>query len=185
MATQLVIPSLEHLDSYAKALESGWSPNNMRQEQGMEEFAKIKADPIAFLASLDNTKDLGEPIPMPDGTTVPRLPGYRRWIWDGEFCGSIGFRWQWGTEALPPYCLGHIGYAVVPWKRRQGAATQGLLQLLPDATALGLSYVELTVAHDNAISQRVIEKCGGVFVEAFPLPAAYGEGTEWRYRIAV
>lgn len=185
MAMQLVTPSLEYIDSYAKALESGWSPNNMRQEQGMEELAKIKADPVAFLASLDSTKVLGDPISMPDGTFVARLPGYRRWLWDGEFCGSIGFRWQKGTEALPPYCLGHIGYAVVPWKRRLGAATQGLQQLLRDAKALGMSYVELTVAHDNAISKRVIEKCGGVFIEAFPLPAAYGEGTEWRYRISV
>lgn len=185
MDLQLVTPSPEHLASYSKALETGWSPNNMRQEAGMEELQKIKADAVAFLKSLDSTKELGDPIPMPDGTFVPRLPGYRRWLWDGEFCGSIGFRWQWGTEALPPYCLGHIGYAVVPWKRRKGYATQGLQQLLPDAKALGLSYVELTVAHDNTISQRVIEKCGGKFIDAFPLPAAYGEGTEWRYRIAV
>ena len=26
---------------------------------------------------------------MPDGSFVPRLPGYRRWLWDGKFCGSI------------------------------------------------------------------------------------------------
>jgi predicted acetyltransferase len=182
---QLVVPGLEHTDSYVKALETGWSPNNMRPEAAREELTKIKADRSAFLASLDSTKFAGDPVPMPDGTTIARLPGYRRWMWDGEFCGSIGFRWQWNTEALPPYCLGHIGYAVVPWKRRQGIATQGLQQLLPDAKALGLSYVELTVAHDNAISQRVIDKCGGVFIEAFPLPAAYGEGTEWRYRIAI
>jgi predicted acetyltransferase len=190
MMTRLVTPSLEHLGSYAKALKTGWSPNNMNLQAGFDELKKIEADPAAFLASLDSTKVLGDPIPLPDGTTVPRLPGYRRWIWEGddasgEFCGSIGFRWQWGTEALPPYCLGHIGYAVVPWKRRLGHATQGLQLLLPDAKALGLSYVELTVAHDNIISQCVIEKCGGVFIEAFPLPAAYGEGTEWRYRISI
>jgi predicted acetyltransferase len=41
-------------------------------------------------------------------------------MWDGEFCGSIGLRWLPGTEELPPHCLGHIGYAVVPWKRRLG-----------------------------------------------------------------
>jgi predicted acetyltransferase len=190
MTTRLVTPSLAHLDSYSAALARGWSPNNMRAEQGLEELAKIKDDPAAFLASLDNTKVLGDPIPMPDGTRVPRLPGYRRWMWDGddaggEFCGSIGFRWQWGTEVLPPYCLGHIGYAVVPWKRRLGHATHSLQLLLPEAKALGLTYVELTVAHDNTISQRVIEKCGGVFIKTFPLPASYGQGTEWLYRIAI
>jgi len=35
-------------------------------------------------------------------------------MWDGEFCGQIAFRWQPGTEALPPHCLGHVGYSVVP-----------------------------------------------------------------------
>jgi predicted acetyltransferase len=43
----------------------------------------------------------GNPMTLLDGTRVPRIPGYRRWMWDGEFCGSIGFRWQPGTEALP------------------------------------------------------------------------------------
>ena len=54
-------------------------------------------------------------------------------MWDGEFCGSIGFRWQPGTSTLPPYVLGHIGYAVVPWKRGRGYATQALALLLPEA----------------------------------------------------
>ena len=59
-------------------------------------------------------------------------------MWDGEFCGSIGFRWQPGTSALPPYCLGHIGYSVVPWKQRRGYATKALALLLPDARKEGL-----------------------------------------------
>src|SRR5262245_61283902 len=45
------------------------------------------------------------------------LPGFSRWMWDGECCGSIGFRWQPGTDVLPPHYLGHIGYAVVPCER--------------------------------------------------------------------
>ena len=65
-------------------------------------------------------------------------------MWDGEFCGSIGFRWQPGTEVLPPHCLGHIGYAVVPWKKRRGHATRALAAMLPLARAEGLGYVELT-----------------------------------------
>jgi len=70
-------------------------------------------------------------------------------MWDGEFCGSIGFRWQPGTTALPPYCLGHIGYSAVPWKRGNGYATTALRLLLSDARARGLAFVELTTDADN------------------------------------
>jgi predicted acetyltransferase len=127
----------------------------------------------------------GSPITLLDGTRVPRIPGYRRWMWDGEFCGSIGFRWQPGTEALPPYCLGHIGYTVVPWKRQRGYATQALRETLRDAAAEGLRYVELTTETDNVVSQRVIETNGGVFVEEFTALPGLGGKRGFRYRIAL
>lgn len=121
-----------------------------------EELVKIAHDPDAFLASLVDREAKGEPIKMPDGSEVARLPGYRRWMWDGEFCGSIGFRWQKGTEALPAHVIGHIGYAIGPWKRRLGYATEALRLLLPDAPAQGLRYVELTMNPENVASQRVV-----------------------------
>lgn len=123
---QLVWPSQEHLSSYIAALERGWSPNNLRPEAGREELVLIQADPERFLASLVDPEAKGPPVALPDGGTVPRLPGYRRWMWDGEFCGSIQLRWQPGTNALPEYCLGHIGYAVVPWKSGRGYARTAL-----------------------------------------------------------
>ncbi|TIX68141.1 MAG: GNAT family N-acetyltransferase, partial [Mesorhizobium sp.] len=109
---EIVKPALEHLPSYKAALERGWSPDNVRLEEATrEQLAAIEEDPAAFLASLDDPEGRGPPITLPDGTTVPRLPGFRRWIWDGEAAGSIGFRWQPGTAALPSHVLGHIGYA--------------------------------------------------------------------------
>jgi predicted acetyltransferase len=125
----------------------------------------------------------GDPIVLADGSSVPRLPGYERWIWDGEFCGRIGFRWQPGTEALPPTCLGHIGYSVVPWKQRRGYATRALRLLLPDARAEGLRYVEITTEPDNLPSQRVIEANGGVLLEPFTKPVGLGGTPGLRYRI--
>ena len=127
----------------------------------------------------------GEPITLPDGTTVPRLPGYVRWLWDGEFCGSIGFRWQRGTESLPPTCLGHIGYAVVPWRRGRGYATRALREVLQDAGREGLRFVDVTTAPDNVASRRVIEANGGVMVEEFVTAVALGGKRQCRYRISV
>jgi predicted acetyltransferase len=104
-------------------------------------------------------------------------------MWDGEFCGTIGFRWRPGTETLPPTCLGHIGYAVVPWKRGRGYATRALRLLLPEAKAEGLRYVEITTEPDNPASMRVIEKNGGILVEAFTKVSELGGGAGLRYRI--
>jgi predicted acetyltransferase len=181
---KLVWPSSEYLPSYVTALERGWSPDNLRAEvAAREELVRIAADAAAFLASLVDIEATGSPITLPNGTTVPRLPGYRRWLWDGEFCGSIGFRWQRGTEALPPHCLGHIGYSVVPWKQRRGYATSALREVLEDAKARGLQYVEITTAVENAPSTRVIEANGGIFVEEFVTPDALGGVRELRYRV--
>ena len=117
-ALRLVRPAAEHLPSYIAALEAGWSASNINSAAfAAEEMAKIKAEPAAFLAQLDDPAGLGGPITLGDGRVVPRLPGFRRWMWDGALCGSIGFRHQPGTSQLPDYVLGHIGYGVVPWKR--------------------------------------------------------------------
>lgn len=181
---QIVKPALEHLPSYRAALERGWSPDNVRlMTATREELAAIDKDPEAFLAGLDDPEAKGPPIALPNGSKVPRLPGFRRWIWDGEAAGSIGLRWQLGTSALPPHVLGHIGYSVVPWKQRRGYATQALRLMLAEARAVGLDYVELTTDPDNPASGRVILANGGKLVRRFKKVAAYGEAESLLYRI--
>lgn len=182
----LVWPAREHLPGYIDAIERGWSADNIRGEvAAREELDRIRADPDAFLASLVDREPAGRTVTLLDGTKAPRIPGYRKWMWDGEFCGSIGLRWQPGTEALPPHCLGHIGYTVVPWKQRRGYATRALAEILKDAKAEGLRFVELTVEPDNLASRRVIETNGGVFVEEFITPAGLGSKRELRYRVVL
>jgi predicted acetyltransferase len=181
---QLLVPSLAHLEAYADALRRGWSPDNLRlEEAAREELALIEADPEGFVVRLNDREARGGPIILPDGSQVERLPGYRRWMWDGEFCGSINFRWQPGTSALPPHCLGHIGYAVVPWKRGRGYATRALALLLPEVRKEGLDYVELTTDPDNLPSQKVITSNGGFFVKRFRKAAAYGDVEALLFRI--
>ena len=180
----LIRPSAEHLPGYVAALRRGWTPDNERGGAAARaELAAIAADPAGFVAGLTDPEGKGPPIVLPDGSTARRLPGYRRWMWDGEFCGSIGFRWQPGTTDLPPHCLGHIGYSVVPWKRGRGYATLALKSILPEARAQGLDFVELTTDVTNVASQRVIQANGGVLFERFTKPAQYGGAEGLRYRI--
>lgn len=186
MTMELVWPSEHYLASYVSALKRGWSGDNIRGDPATkEELEKISQHPVAFLAGLVDREARGPPVELPDGSTARRLPGYRRWMWDGEFCGSIGFRWQPGTSELPPHVLGHIGYAVVPWKQRRGYARRALKGVLQEAKAEGLAYVELTADPDNIPSQRVITANGGVLVERFRKPAAYDATESLRYRIAL
>src|SRR4029079_2335588 len=138
-----------------------------------------------FIASLVDREARGAPVTLADGSKVNRIPGFRRWMWDGEFCGSIGFRWQRGPTDLPAHCLGHIGYSVVPWKQRRGYATEALRHLLGDARGERLRYVEITTDPDNVASQRVIEANGGVLVERFVKLPAFGGGPGLRYRIVL
>jgi predicted acetyltransferase len=182
--SRLVKPSAAFLPDYVRALECGWSPDNVRGDAAAKaQLAAIAADASGFLDSLDDPAARGAPIMLPDGTVVPRLPGFVRWIWDGDFVGSIGLRWQPGDESLPPHVLGHIGYAVVPWKRGLGHAKRALALLLPEARACGLAHVVLTTDPANLASQRVILACGGRLVERFRKHAALGGAEGLRYRI--
>lgn len=180
---ELVWPGPQHLPGYVHALEQGWSPDNLRPEAAAEQLARIAQDPVRFLAEQIDREAKGPPVILPNGQEVRRLPGYARWIWDGEFCGSISFRWQPGTTDLPPHCLGHIGYSVVPWKRNRGYATRALRLLLPETKHEGLAYVELIADADNLPSQRVIERNGGQLIERFRKSAEYGDKESLRFRI--
>ena len=180
----LLQPSPEALPNYVAALRRGWSPDNVRgKDAADEELAQIAEDPLAFIAKLDDPEARGPPVTLPDGSRVPRLPGYRRWVWDGEFCGSIGFRWRPGDSSLPAHVLGHVGYTIVPWKRGRGYATAALALLLPEARDLGLSHIDLTTDPDNIPSQRVVLNNGGELVERFRKPEMYGGGEALRFRI--
>jgi len=158
MTVRLTPPNLERMAEYAAALERGWSPSNERDVTG-ELLALYRRDPGALLDEMtrqDGTITLG------DGLVVPRLRSRVFWIDDGEVSGYLNLRWQPGTDALPPYCHGHIGYAVVPWKRRRGYATRALGLVLPVAREVGLPRLSITCDEDNEPSRRVIVANGAV-----------------------
>jgi predicted acetyltransferase len=155
----LRVPGRDLLPAYARALAGGWSPDSA-QDVSAAQLRAIAADPDAFLDKLRHSRGR---IRLDDGSLVPRLPGFVRWMDDGEVCGSINFRHQPGTEELPAYCSGHVGYSVAPWKRRRGIATAALALMLDEirAAGTGLRRVRITCDADNDASRRVIERNGG------------------------
>lgn len=163
-AITLVIPNAELLPGYADALRQGWSPNTM-VDVSADELAAVEADPQAFLADLTSP---GGVIRHADGSETPRLPSRLFWISDGAFCGAIGLRFQPGTEELPHFVPGHIGYSIVPWKQRRGYATAALALILPIARAEGLTRVVVSCDADNEASEKVIVANGGVLIGDVP-----------------
>lgn len=180
----LVSPAHEHLPSYLASMERGWSSESARTnaEAAAAERSEILADPDAYVEEMNHPTRHGRPIRLPSGLEVPRLHSERRWMWDGEYCGAISVRFEPGTHELPPHCLGHIGYAVVPWKRRLGYGTSALGQLLPIAREQGLAWVDLVTDADNVASQRVILANGGRRTGEYVVPPESGgfPAIQWR-----
>jgi predicted acetyltransferase len=159
MNLRLMPPSLASVAGYAAALEAGWSPDNER-DVSSEELDAIRRDAAEFICQLAPQDGFRT---LPSGARVPWLPGKVFWLDDGEFCGTINLRYAPGTERLPAHINGHVGYAVVPWKRRRGYATEALRLLLPVAREVGLRRLQITCDEDNEPSRRVIAAKGGVF----------------------
>jgi len=103
---ELVWPDVQYLPGYVHALQQGWSPDNLRPQTAVEHLARIEKDPAAFLRAQVDREAKGPPVTLPDNSTARRLPGYTLWMWDDEFCGSIGLRWQPGRRSCRPTVSG-------------------------------------------------------------------------------
>lgn len=181
---EIVRPEGRYLESYKSALIQSISSGTAAYLDRAEcELSEIETSPVAFLAKQDDPSALSGDIELSDGSFVPRLPGFTRWMWDGQVSGEINLRWKVGTTDLPPHCLGHIGYEVFSWKRNKGYASEALRQILPEAIKLGMPFVELTTDVDNFASQKVIKNNGGVLHEKFVKPAVHGGTDGLRFRI--
>jgi predicted acetyltransferase len=182
---ELVAPNVEQLPGYVDAVRRGYMSYRVLFGSTETLLALADENPQSVIDVLRDRSTDGL-LYHSDGTTSPRIPALFRWMWDGEFAGTIDVRWQPdGTGELPDHIPGHVGYGTVDWKRGRGYATQALAQLLPLAAAEGLTSIDLVTNIDNVASQRVVEKNGGVIVAEFTQCEGLGGGPAYRWRISL
>ncbi|MCU1246370.1 MAG: family N-acetyltransferase [Acidobacteria bacterium] len=65
---------------------------------------------------------------------------------------------------------GHINYMIRPSERGKGHGRRILELALPEAYAIGLDQILLTVLSDNPASESIIKACGGILTSTTDLP---------------
>lgn len=111
---------------------------------------------------LDEAKDKNLGINLKEGT-VPGTTFFL--ITDDEIIGCINIRHRLNEGLLNSG--GHIGYSIIPTKRRQGYATKLLKMGLEICKDLGIEKVLVTCDINNIGSAKTIEKCGGIFENTY------------------
>lgn len=175
MSAVLRRPSLAHLEDWRDALERGWSPSSAEPAEGARQLTAIASDARAFVDSRWDPEAAGPPILLPDGQEVQRLPSVTFVIWQGGFAGTLGLRWCPGSTELPPTCLGHFGYSVVPWRQGEGLATRAVQELRAWLPGVGLPFATAAVRASNPASVRVMEKAGAERTGATQEVPAFGD----------
>lgn len=169
MVFELLTPSLDLVPAYRVALQRGYSPDDVRgPDATVQSLNEIDANAAGYIRSLHHEQGRTALSERSLPVTVVR------WMWDGDFAGSIGLRWQAGAAACPDNALGNVAVSVVPWRRHRGYATRALALMCAEARSVGMTQVVITTLEENVASRRVIEKNGGVIVGSFERPGTYG-----------
>ena len=183
---ELITPSETNLDLYLAALRRELEMGEKPFHDSAEILEEAKNNRAELISSYTDIKG-GRTFLDEDGNERVALPAFTKWLYtpgDAEVSGTIQMRWQHGTTQLPPYCLGHIGYQIFPWKRGHGLATIQLAKMLEIVKSeVDLPYVDITTNIENKASQKVITKNGGKLIKEFSVVRSGAEKRAYLWRV--
>jgi predicted acetyltransferase len=167
------------------ALRSLQPTDDIPFKSAIAEF-KTEALPFQFVLGYDESIPFTawiEKLKMwPSGEGLPNVPNtFLVGVVDGKIVGRVSIRHY--LDDFLRKVGGHVGYGVVPNYRHRGYATEILRQSLPVCSSLGIDRVLLTCDVENVGSQKVIERCGGIFENTIENPQT--KGKERRYWIDI
>jgi predicted acetyltransferase len=174
MTIALTRPTTDLFDSWAAAVAEfdGGHVDGAGPAHGL---VPDRAAAEAFVAQAELFATPGAVLPE------DRVPCDHYWITDdSRVVGFIAFRREL-NDHLRRFG-GHIGYSVVPSRRREGIAREALRLVLARALAEGYDRVLLTCDDDNTGSIRTIEGAGGELEDVIDAPEQ-GEPRVRRYWI--
>src|SRR5690349_14662403 len=156
--TSLVIPSLDHYESWAECVAEFGDSTTERHGDGhwyLPEGLQTRTDRETYEVYLGLLHRMGrDPV-------EPQVPSDHWWIVEGEsVVGFVAIR-----HRLNDYLRnhgGHVGYSIRPSRRREGHASRALGLALRRCRDLGIDRALITCDDDNVASARTIEINGGV-----------------------
>lgn len=142
-------------------------------------------DLLATMSDPDVLRFTRTPVPMPDGWVeewLRQFDGEHRAAWavllDDRFAGYAVTGPINRADAEV-----ELGYAVAPWARGQGVATETLRELTRWAFAEGMQRVTALISVENPGSSRVVERVGytyeGVLRSVHHRDGARGDLQSW------
>jgi predicted acetyltransferase len=159
-AAKLEKPSIEHKQSYLKALKEF-------HEEGRYTFLEIEDVSENFAEFIEKVNNGKRHLHKPYADWIEPVPETVLWlIKDHEFIGTLNIRHRlnWHLEKWG----GHIGFIVRPSMRGKGYGKKLLQKAIPYIAHMGIERALLTIDPDDKGANKIVQFVGGKMQDTLP-----------------
>ncbi len=159
-AAKLEKPSIEHKQSYLKALKEF-------HEEGRYTFLEIEDVSENFAEFIEKVNNGKRHLHKPYSDWIEPVPETVLWlIKDHEFIGTLNIRHRlnWHLEKWG----GHIGFIVRPSMRGKGYGKKLLQKAIPYIAHMGIERALLTIDPDDKGANKIVQFVGGKMQDTLP-----------------
>jgi predicted acetyltransferase len=159
-AAKLEKPSIEHKQSYLKALREF-------HDEGRYTFLDVEDVSESFAEFIEKVNNGKRHLHKPYSDWIEPVPETVLWlIKDHEFIGTLNIRHRlnWHLEKWG----GHIGFIVRPSMRGKGYGKKLLQKAIPYIAHMGIERALLTIDPDDKAANKIVQFVGGKMQDTLP-----------------